>query len=233
MFGVGETCVCVCVIYRLLTFLSLAPHHVPSLSEQCHDNSPAKCTGGGGCRQGTSGSVLLKCFCRLHKVFPNKPPKLHVCSSAFCASCLTYEKLICQARMFLVCVYAYIKAGRWTRRLSSQTFEPLTFLCQRSIGFIFVHQQLDLLWFERRVEYLVQARVSLFIVNELRHLLRREVWTTLSPPEERGEETTSRGGGVTKRDVGTRAEFKSENMRKWKLKGEMLKGRRRRRRSGN
>lgn len=131
-----------------------------------------------------------------------------------------------------VCLRVH-KSGTVNRRLSSQTFEPLTFLCQRSIGFIFVHQQLDLLWFERRVEYLVQARVSLFTVNELRHLLRREVWTTLSPPEERGEETTSRGGGVTKRDVGTRAEFKSENMRKWKLKGEMLKGRRRRRRSGN
>lgn len=62
----------------------------------------------------------------------------------------------------------------------------LTFLCQRGVRFIFVHQQLDLLWFERRVEYLIQTRVSLFTVNKLSHLLHCEVWTTLSPPERRG-----------------------------------------------
>lgn len=63
-------------------------------------------------------------------------------------------------------------------------FEPLTFLCQRRIRFIFVHQQLDLFRFERRVEDLIQTRVSLFIVNKLCHLLHCEVWTTLSPPKE-------------------------------------------------
>lgn len=68
-----------------------------------------------------------------------------------------------------------------------QKFEPLTFLCQRSIRLIFVHQQLDLFWFERRVEYLVQTRVSLFTVNEFCHLLHCEVGSTLGPPEEKRE----------------------------------------------
>lgn len=103
-----------------------------------------------------------------------------------------------------VCLCVH-KSGTVYLRLYSQTFEPLTFLCQRSIGFIFVHQQLDLLWFERRVEYLVQARVSLFTVYKLRHLLHRQVWTTLSPPEERAGETQER-------DVGMRTEFKNLNI---------------------
>lgn len=71
--------------------------------------------------------------------------------------------------------------------LYRQTFEPLTFLCQRSVRFIFVHEHLDLFWFERGVEYLIQTRVSLFIVNKLCHLLHGEVWTTLCTPVNRRE----------------------------------------------
>ncbi len=57
-FGGGVWCVCVCVCVcmrdtnRLLTFRSLAPHDVPSLSERCLDNILAKFIGGGGCSGG-------------------------------------------------------------------------------------------------------------------------------------------------------------------------------------
>lgn len=79
--------------------------------------------------------------------------------------------------------------------------EAPTFLCQRGVGLVLVHQQLDLFCFEGRVEDLVQARVSLFAVDELRHLLYREVGTTLRPSEvgrdggERKHQHCYRGGG--------------------------------------
>lgn len=78
--------------------------------------------------------------------------------------------------------------------------EAPTFLCQRGVGLVLVHQQLDLFRFEGRVEDLVQAGVSLFAVDELRHLLHREVGTTLRPSEteERENTNTVMGGGGAK-----------------------------------
>lgn len=75
----------------------------------------------------------------------------------------------------------------------TDAFDSLTFLCQRGVGFVFVHQQLDLLGFERRVKNLVQARVSLFAVDELCHLLHGKVRTTLSPPENKREDRGEEG----------------------------------------
>ncbi|TNN32319.1 hypothetical protein EYF80_057521 [Liparis tanakae] len=76
--------------------------------------------------------------------------------------------------------------------------EPLTSLRQRGVGFVLVHQQLDLLRLQRRVQDLVEARVPLLVVDELRQLLHVEVRTTLRAPED--EETPDvntgrRGGG--------------------------------------
>lgn len=73
--------------------------------------------------------------------------------------------------------------------LLCETLPPLTFLRQRRVGFILVHQQLDLFWFERRVENLVQPRVPLLAVDELRHLLHRQVRPAFCPPEGRGGDT--------------------------------------------
>lgn len=72
-------------------------------------------------------------------------------------------------------------------RTNEQNAEPLTFLCQQRVRLVLVHQQLNLFWFEGRVEDLVQTRVALLIVDELRHLLQREVRSTFSPAVERTE----------------------------------------------
>lgn len=65
--------------------------------------------------------------------------------------------------------------------------------------------------FERRVENLVQTRVSLFTVNELSHLFHCEVGTTLSPPDETRREDRVSWGNI-KRE-------------KWRKHGECFKAR--------
>lgn len=88
------------------------------------------------------------------------------------------------------CVCVFVKTVNvMCLHLLCKTLPPLTFLCQRRVGLILVHQQLDLFWFERRVENLVQPRVPLLAVDELRHLLHRQVWPALCPPEGRDGDT--------------------------------------------
>lgn len=95
-----------------------------------------------------------------------------------------------------------------SRVRSRRTFEPLTFLRQRSVGFVFVHQHLDLLRLQGGVEYLVETGVSLFVVDELRHLLHAEERTGLGPPGDSGEDT------VNKKESEERVQLKGDDDRR-------------------
>lgn len=64
-------------------------------------------------------------------------------------------------------------------------WNALTFLCQVAVGLVFLNQHLNLFLFERRVQDLVQAWISLLQVDEIHHLVNSKVGLALGTTGEK------------------------------------------------